>query len=160
MWDIFRSYEVAYLDMDWDSLQPTMEELENGIKRLGSGTSLDGISPDVMSFIPGKLKDCLLLLYNTTYGNGYPQSWEKQLLFPSTKKGHTLADPKLRGIAIGPILGRLYDIIMDKRFLDWYKPNVHQSAYRKAQGSVLPLFSLFLLVDVAHKKVRSYSFFY
>ena len=130
----------------------TMEELENGINRLGSGTSLDGISPMVMKVVPGKLKECILLLYNITFGNGYPQSWEKQLLFPSTKKGHTMRDPKLRGIAIGPILGRIYDIIMDTRFLNWYKPNIHQSAYRKAQGSVLPIFSMLLLVDVAHKK--------
>ena len=48
----------------------TMQELENGIKRLGSGTGLDGINPDVMSVIPNKLKDCILLLYNKTYGNG------------------------------------------------------------------------------------------
>ena len=129
-----------------------MQELENGIKRLGSGTGLDGINPDVMRVIPNKLKDCILLLYNKTYGYGYPQSWEKQLLFPSTKKGHTLKEPKLRGIAIGPILGRLYDIIIDTRFLEWYHPNIHQSAYRKAQGSVLPLFSMFLLVDVALRK--------
>ena len=133
----------------------TMAELEKGIKRLGSGTGLDGIDPGVMKVVPGKLKDCVLLLYNTIYGNGYPQSWQKQLLFPSTKKGHTLKDPKLRGIAIGPVLSRLYDVIMDSRFLEWYQPNIHQSAYRKAQGSVLPLFSMFLLVDVAHRKHTS-----
>ena len=133
----------------------TMTELENGIIRLGSGTGLDGIDPGIMKVVPNKLKDCILLLYNIIYGNGYPQSWEKQLLFPSTKKGHTLKDPKLRGIAIGPVLGRLYDVIMDTRFNEWYQPNIHQSAYRKAQGSVLPLFSMFLLVDVAHRKQTS-----
>ena len=105
-----------------------------------------------MQIIPGRFKDCLVLLYNLVFGNGYPQSWRKQLLFPSTKKGHTLKEPKLRGIAIGPLLGRLYDIITDTRFLEWYKPNIHQSAYRRKQGSLLPLFSLFLLVDVAQRK--------
>ena len=130
----------------------TMEELEAGIKRLGTGTGIDGIKPNVMLVIPRKLKECILSFYNLVYGNGYPKSWGKQLLFPSTKKGHTLKEPKLRGIAIGPILGRLYDIIIDTRFLTWYTPNIHQSAYRRKQGSVLPLFSMFLLVDVAHKK--------
>ena len=72
-----------------DCADLTMEELENGIKRLGSGTGLDGIEPSVMRVIPDKLKDCILLLFNKTFGNGYPQSWEQQLLFPSTKKGHT-----------------------------------------------------------------------
>ena len=72
--------------------------------------------------------------------------------FPQPKKGHTVKDPKLRGIAIGPVLGRLYDIIIDTRFLAWYTPNVHQSAYRRKQGSVLPLFSMLLLVNVAHRK--------
>ena len=135
-----------------DCADLTMEELENGIKRLGSGTGLDGIEPSVMRVIPDKLKDCILLLFNKTFGNGYPQSWEQQLLFPSTKKGHTPKEPKLRGIAVGPVLGRLYDVMIDTRFLGWYQPNIHQSAYRKAQGSVLPLFSMLLMVDVALRK--------
>ena len=132
----------------------TMQELEEGIKKLGTGTGIDGINPDVMIVIPGKLKECILFFYNLMFGNGYPKTWGKQLLFPSTKKGHTLKEPKLRGIAIGPVLGRLYDIILDTRFLAWYTPNIHQSAYRRKQGSVLPLFSMFLLVDVAHRKEK------
>ena len=139
-------------DLGISSDDITMQELEAGIKRLGTGTGLDGIKPDIMQVIPGKLKECILSLYNLVYGNGYPKSWGKQLLFPSTKKGHTSKDPKLRGIAIGPVLGRLYDIIIDTRFIAWYTPNIHQSAYRRGQGSVLPLFSMFLLVDVAHRK--------
>ena len=50
------------------------------------------------------------------------------------------------------MLGRVYDIIKDTRFLSWFQPNVHQSAYRAKQGSLLPLFSLFLMIDVAKKK--------
>ena len=107
-----------------------------------------------MIVIPGKLKECILFFYNLMFGNGYPKTWGKQLLFPSTKKGHTFKEPKLRGIAIGPVLGRLYDIILDTRFLAWYTPNIHQSAYRRKQGSVLPLFSMLLLVDVAHRKEK------
>ena len=64
----------------------TMEELEAGIKRLGTGTGIDGIKPDVILVIPGRLKECILSLYNLIFGNGYPKSWGKQLLFPRQKR--------------------------------------------------------------------------
>ena len=150
--DNFQMPQVDTGDEGIGSNDITMEELEAGIKRLGTGTGIDGIKPDVALVIPERFKECILSFYNLIFGNGYPKLWGKQLLFPSTKKGHTVKDPKLRGIAIGPVLGRLYDIIIDTRFLAWYTPNVHQSAYRRKQGSVLPLFSMFLMVDVAHKK--------
>ena len=68
----------------------TMDELDAAIRRLGTGTGIDGINPDVVQFFPIEFKECIILLFNLVFGNGYPQSWEIQLLFPSTKKGHTL----------------------------------------------------------------------
>ena len=54
--------------------------------------------------------------------------------------------PKLRGIAIGPFQCRLYDIIMDVRFLTWFHPNKEQASQSK-QGCPLQIFMLFLLID-------------
>ena len=63
------------------------------------------------------------------------------------REEHSIENPKLRGIAIGPLLSRLYDHILNIRFCDWYTPNKEQAGYRKWQGCVLQLFSLFLLIE-------------
>ena len=68
---------------------------------------------------------------------------------PIKKKGHTISDPKLRGIAIGPILSRLYNDILNQRFCDWFKPKLEQAAYRKVQGCVFQIFSLLHVIEHA-----------
>ena len=70
------------------------------------------------------------------------------MLIPITKKGHSLNDPKLRGVAIGP-LSRLYDIIIDKKFCSWFVPNAEQAGFRKYRRCVLQIFGFFLLVDMS-----------
>ena len=78
----------------------------------------------------------------------YPYQWRRQLLIPTPKKGHTEHDPKLRGIAIGPVLSRLYDIVMDTRFVEWYQPNPEQAAFRILQGCILQIFALLILLHL------------
>ena len=72
----------------------------------------------------------------------YPSQWTNQLLSPIEKKGHVKSDPKLRGIAVGPIMSRMYDIIINKRFNYWYDPNPQQAGFRKNQGCILQIFGL------------------
>ena len=82
----------------------------------------------------------------------YPKQWEKQILNATAKHGHTSKTPKLRGIGIGQVLARTYDIIMDQRFNKWYIPNREQSAFCSGKGCLLPLFSVFLLLHYALKE--------
>ena len=91
----------------------------------------------------------MLKLFQNIFFGPYPNQWNKQLLKPVTEKGHSIRQPKLRGIGIGPILGRLYDIIINERFKSWYEPNPEQAGFRKFQGCVLQIFALFLLLDWA-----------
>ena len=76
-----------------------------------------------------------------------PDRWQHQLLLALPKKGHKIREPKLRGIGIGPVLNRLYDIILNNRFLAWYKPNREQAGFRENQGCLLQIFILYLLMD-------------
>ena len=94
----------------------TMDEFDEAINKLGTGTGLDGVSPEIFRIVPIKVKEYTFLLYNQIFGNMYPEMWRKQLILPSTKKGHTVKEPEPRGIAVGPVLSRIYDIIIDKRF--------------------------------------------
>ena len=68
-----------------------------------------------------------------------------QILHAIEKSGHTTKNPKLRGIAIAPLLCRLYDIIIDERFCAWYKPNYEQAGFRPRQGCLLQIFMMFVL---------------
>ena len=114
---------------------------------IGTGTSLDGLPPDVSKILPDNLKELILHLLRNIFKGKYPRDWRNQLLFPIAKKGHTKENPSLRGIAIGPLLSRLYDHILNTRFCEWYTPNKEQAGYRKGQGCVIQLFSLFLLIE-------------
>ena len=125
------------------------EEMDQAIMKIGSGTSYDGISPDIISLIPEQLRTSIRKLFNGTFHNAYPQPWIKQLLLPTPKKGHTLSDPKLRGVAMGPILSRLFDIIINNRFLTWYSPNSEQAGGREKQGCIIQIFAMLLLADLS-----------
>lgn len=129
--------------------QITKEELDFAINKIGKGVSSDGISADLLVLLPVELRECVLKLFQNIYVGHYPSQWNKQLLKFVTKKGHSIKNPKLRGIGIGQILSRLYDIIIDERFKSWYKPNPEQAGFRKLQGCILQLFTLFLLLDWA-----------
>ena len=131
----------------------TIEEVHKSIKTIGKGTSLAGISPDILHILPMSMRMIVCKLYNLTFSNNpYPTSWEEQLLLPHPKKGHTLSEPKLRGVGIGPALSRGYDSIIDTRFCSWYTPNKEQAAYTSGQGCPLQVFSVYLLMELAKVK--------
>ena len=128
----------------------TIEEVNECIKTIGKGTSLDGISPEIMHIFPMSIRKIMCRLYNNVFSdNPYPVNWEEQLLLPHPKKGHTTADPKLRGVAIGPVLSRGYDSILDSRFCTWYTPNKEQAAFTRGQGCPLQVLSIYLLMELA-----------
>ena len=89
-------------------------------------------------------------LFNKIYSSTYPTNWQDQLLLPHPKKGHEPANPQLRGIAIGILLSRIYDKILNKRFKDWYVPNKHQAGFREFMGCLLQIFVIYLLMELAN----------
>ena len=143
-------YENYVEELDQDI---TLEEVNESIKTTGKGTSLDGISPEIMHILPISMRKILCTLYNKVFtDNPYPRSWEEQLLLPHPKKGHSLSDPKLRGVAIGPVLSRGYDSIIDTRFRNWYTPNKEQAGFTERQGCPLQVLSVYLLMELAKAK--------
>ena len=149
LYDLGYKFENYNIYSDVTDATINMDEMEYGIQRLGTGSGLDGIPPSIIRSFPRNLIQSLLILYNRIFDGIYPDQWNKQLLIPVKKEGHSVIDPKLRGIAIAPVLCRVYDIIMNKRFREWYYPNRHQAGFRKSQGCIFQIFSLFLYVDMA-----------
>ena len=125
------------------------EEVGLACKAIGKGTSIDGISPEIISILPDSLKSVITTLFNKTFNGPYPKPWTNQMLIPIPKTGHSSKVPKLRGIAIGPVLSRMYDIVLNNRFCNWYKPNPQQAGFRKGQGCIVHIFSLLLQIDLS-----------
>ena len=48
--------------------------------------------------------------------------------------------------AVAPLLCRVYDVILDNRFRNWYVPIYEQSGFRPKQGCLLPIFTLIVLI--------------
>ena len=66
------------------------------------------------------------------------------------KEGHIPKAPKLCGIALAPVIARLYDCVLDMRLQHWYVPNREQAGLRSGQGC---LFQIFIVV--LHNSSRS-----
>ena len=124
-------------------------DLNYAIAKIGKGTSFDGLPGRLLQFLPQSLLNSILLLYQCIFGNIYPSQWRNQLLLPVTKKGHETTNPKLRGIAIGPLFSRVFDIIVNKRFCTWYSPNPEQAGFRQHQGCLIQIFALFITMSMA-----------
>ena len=78
-----------------------------------------------------QLRNALLQLFNHVFKKQYPEEWIYQILRPELKKGHTVKNPKLRGVAISSLLPTLYDILLDNRFKPWYEINPEQAGFRE-----------------------------
>ena len=113
---------------------PNIEELNLALKSVKRGVSFDGLPPDVLMLLPPTLKNVILALIQTVFFGDYPREWRLQILHALTKPGHTYEVPQLRGIAVAPLLCRVYDTILDNRFIMWYKPNPEQAGFRPLQG--------------------------
>ena len=148
--ELIDTYDISVPEMD---KAPDMNELENALKCIRRGASFDGLPPEILKLFPPSLKEVLLLLIKQIFFHNYPDEWNTQLLHALTKSGHKFNNPQLRGIAVAPLLCRVYDTIMDNRFTKWYSPNPEQSSQKK-QGCPVPLFTLNLLIDFADETKR------
>ena len=99
------------------------EELVSAVKHLGEGCGLDGLRSDIIRMVPPSFLKSIHNTFDRIFHGDYPKQWEVQILNAVAKDGHSSKDPKLRGIGLAQILARLYDIILGKRFKDWYVPN-------------------------------------
>ena len=150
--DVIKDIELHNIYIPYPDDPPSLDELEEAISNSGKGVSFDGLPANILLLIPDELKQIIHKLMINVFFGDYPSNWEKQILHAIPKEGHTTKDPKLRGIAIPPLLCKLYDSIITQRFAKWYVPNKEQSGFRKGQGCLLPLFSIMMLFAYAHVK--------
>ena len=141
--DVLSAYD-CYVPVLDDALD--IDELDRALKSIKRGVSFDGLPPQVLLFLPPALKEVILILMQTVFCGDYPREWRLQILHALTKHGHTYENPQLRGIAVAALFCRVYDTILDNRFILWYRPNKEQSGFREFQGCLLPIFILIMLI--------------
>ena len=132
----------------------TIEEIDTARKKMKRGVGIDGISPNVLSIAPQSLLEVIKNLYNGIFGKSYPECWNEQLLLSFAKKDHTSQKASLRGIGIGPVLSRMYDVIVNVRFGAWYYPNKEQAGFREQQGCLLQILALLMLIDLSKRQKK------
>ena len=132
-----------------------MADLHQAFRNIGKGTSFDGLPGECLILIPDNLNICILSLLQNIYDKVYPYEWRKQILFPIPQKEQPIIKPKLRGIAIGPLVSRVYDIIINEKFCSWCNPNPEQAGFRKGQGCIIQNFALFLAIKI-HQFILAY----
>ena len=127
------------------------EDVDKARKKMKRGVGIDGISPNIMSVAPQPLLEIIKNLYNGIFGKYYPECWNEQLLLSFAKKDHSSQKPSLRGIGIGPVLSRMFDVIINMRFGAWYSPNKEQAGFREEQGCLLQILGLLMLIDMSKR---------
>ena len=130
------------------------EEIEEATKKMKRGVGMDGIPPRVMSVTPESLLNVITKLYNSIFGKHYPECWNEQLLLAFAKKDHSREKPSLRGIGIGPVLSRMFDVVVNSRFGRWYIPNREQAGFRPEQGCLLQILALLMLIDISRREKK------
>ena len=121
-------YDVTDEQLDQDF---SFTEFNDAVLSIGRGIGIDGLDKKIAHLFPQKLRLALLEFSNVVYHNKYPEEWCYQILRPEVKKGHTIKNPKLRGVALSSLLASIYDIMIDDRFKPWYKVNPEQAVFRE-----------------------------
>ncbi len=129
-------------------------EVEAEIKRLkpNKAAGVDGIPPGILRLLPDDWLLLITYIYNCVFLYKYPMQWAMAKLFTIFKKGPILDTGNYRGISILVALVKVYDAVLNRRFILWYKPDMEQVGGQAGRGCPEQLLALRLIMDIAKKK--------
>ena len=139
---------VPILDDDFEP-----HEIEECIKALkpDKAAGVDGIPPGLFKALPDEWLLILTFLFNMVFSGVYPLSWALAKLFMIYKKGDRLLPSNYRGISIVTAISKLYDMVLNARFIKWYTPSPEQAGSQKGRSCEEQILVIRLLIDVARK---------
>ena len=128
-------------------------EIENAIKDLKSNKAagVDGIPPGLLKSLPDEWLLMITFLFNSVFSGSYPLCWALAKMFLIFKKGERLLPSNYRGISVVNALPKLYDMVLNVRFMKWYSPSPEQSGAQKGRSCEEQILVVRLLIDVARK---------
>merc|ERR1711994_597046 len=76
-------------------------------------------------------------------------------MFMIFKKGGRLDPANYRGISLINAITKIYDMVLNNRFIKWYKPRSEQAGAQKGRGCEEQIMVLRLLISIAQKTGRT-----
>ena len=116
------------------------------MKKSGSDYSLPVLSVFITYFTA-----LLVTMLNSIFTVKYPVSLAFSLLSLIPKKGNLMLPKNWRGIQMMKTLACLYDRIIANRLKPWLNFHIDQTAFQKGKSTLIHIFTLRILIDVARK---------
>ncbi len=131
----------------------TLVELLQALKKLqnNKATDLDGMKVEFILDAGELLHMPLLTVFNCFLAEGFLEALSTQVVHAIFKGGDASKFNNYRGITIGPILAKLFAMILDKRLSEWAEQHgLHaksQAGFHKDYRTIDQLFILRTLIE-------------
>jgi hypothetical protein len=131
----------------------TLAELFRALKKLqkNKAVSLDGMKTKFTLDAGELLHMRLLITFNYFLGDGFPEALSTRVVHVFFKGGDAFEFNNYRGINVGPILAKLFVMILDKRLNEWAKQHglraKGQTGFHKDYHITNQLFILRTLIE-------------
>ena len=112
----------------------------------------------VLSILVTYFSVMLVSIMNAIFFVKYPMSLAFSLLSLIPKKGNLMLPKNYRGVQMMKTLACLYDRIITNRLKLWMRFHVDQTAFQKGKSTLIHIFTLRLLIDIARKLKNSLNF--
>jgi hypothetical protein len=138
----------------------TLAELLQALKKLQRNkvTGLDGMKAKFILDAGELLHMSLLTKFNCFLAEGFPETLSIWVVHALFKGGDASKFDNYRGIAVGPILAKLFTMILDKRLSEWAEqhglPAKGQVRFRKDHRITNQLFILRTLIKQSKAKKK------
>ena len=100
---------------------------------------------------PGPLLPPLTLVLNKIFLGTFPSAWSTQVIQPIFKDGDVLDCNNYRGISVGPVLAKLYAMVLEARITQWAEEQgvraESQAGFRPGRRTTDHIFTLQTLFD-------------
>ncbi len=131
----------------------TLAEIAEAVKKLkrNKAAGLDGIKAEFIIDAYDTLAPHLLRIFNQFLDNNFPAELSVGVIHPIFKAGDHDDPGNYRGITVGPVLAKLFAMILDQRLATWTEKNKlrakGQAGFRKDFRTTDNLFVLKTLLD-------------
>jgi len=144
----------------------TLAELLQALKKLqkNKATGLDGMKVKFILDAGELLHMPLLTAFNCFLTKGFPEALSTGVVHALFKGGDASKFDNYRGIMVGPILAKLFVMILDKRLSKWAEQHglraKGQARFRKDYRTTDQLFILRTLIEQSKAKKKPLYFYF
>ncbi len=160
------SFPTNGIDCEQLNVDITLVEVQQMFKKLKrhKATSIDGIKPEFLLDAAAALQQPLLIAFSKILCEGYCESLSVGIIHALYKRGDYSQFDNYRGIIVGPVLAKVFVMILEFHISQWAETNdlraKGQAGFRKDFKTTDNLFILCTLTKQARfQKKKLYTCF-